>query len=138
MVTVRARRAVACIVLLSFVTPGGCRIAADRQTWTRTELCFGLSKPDRSIISEDQWQSFVDQQIVPRFPEGFTIVSSQGHWWQDGQTRAEPSRVVIIMHPRTPDTDQRIDAIARQYARQFNQDAVLRADSPSRVSFVEK
>jgi hypothetical protein len=116
----------------------GCRNVPQTQTWTRTELCFGLSKPDHTIIADEQWQSFIDQQIVPRFPQGFTVVPAEGRWFQDGQTRVEPSRIVIILHPKTDETDAMIDEIAREYARQFNQDAVLRADGQSRVRFVEK
>jgi Protein of unknown function (DUF3574) len=115
----------------------GCR-SAPQQTWTRTELCFGLSKPDRTIIADAEWQSFIDQQIVPRFPAGFTVVPAEGRWFQDGQTRVEPSRIVIILHPKTHQTNAMIDEIAREYARRFNQDAVLRADGVSNVTFVEK
>jgi hypothetical protein len=122
------------LVLLLIV---GCR-ELQQQTWTRTELCFGLGKPDHSVLTDEQWQTFVNEQIVPRFPQGFTVVPAEGRWFQDGQTRSEPSRIVIIMHPMNSEDDQEIDSIAQEYARRFNQDAVLRADGPSRVRFVEK
>jgi Protein of unknown function (DUF3574) len=124
-------------LLLAVLLLSGC-LNVEQQTWTRTELCFGLSKPDRSIISDEQWQAFINEQIVPRFPQGFTVVPAEGRWFQDGQTRSEPSRIVIIMHPKTSEDDVKIDMIAREYARRFNQDAVLRADGVSKVTFVDK
>jgi hypothetical protein len=125
------------VVLITLTFLHGCR-NIDQQTWTRTELCFGLSRPDRSIVPDEQWQAFINEQIVPRFPQGFTVVPAEGRWFQDGQTRTEPSRIVVILHPKSSQSDLKIDEIARAYARQFNQDAVLRADAMSRVTFVER
>jgi hypothetical protein len=87
-------------------------------------------------VSQSQWDQFVNEHITPRFPEGFTIVPAEGRYLQDGRTIAEPSRLVILYYPRSRSADARIDAIARQYAEQFSQDSVLRADSSGRVRFI--
>src|SRR4051812_10207602 len=60
--------------------------------WVRTELYFGLSKRGGAVVSEDEWNRFVDEQITPRFPDGFSVSSAQGHYLQDGQVAAEASR----------------------------------------------
>ena len=50
----------------------------------------------------------------------------------------EPSRVLVIFHPRTREADKKIDDLSRAYARQFAQDAVLRADVPNDVRFIQR
>jgi hypothetical protein len=34
----------------------------------RTTLYFGLTRP-RGRVSEDEWRSFLRQQVTPRFPD---------------------------------------------------------------------
>jgi len=120
------------VVCICFV--GGC--VAGGQQWTRTELYFGMSIADGGAVSQAQWDRFVNEHITPRFPEGFTIVPAEGRYLQDGRTISEPSRLVILYYPPSHNADARIDAIARQYAQQFSQDSVLRADSSGRVRFI--
>src|SRR5215207_3250304 len=38
----------------------------------RTELFFGSSRPDGSMVTEAQFTQFLDQEITPRFPDGLT------------------------------------------------------------------
>ncbi|WP_428939461.1 DUF3574 domain-containing protein [Fontivita pretiosa] len=120
---------VVCVCLV-----GGCVAAGPR--WTRTELYFGMSIAGGGAVSQAQWEQFVNEQITPRFPEGFTIVPAEGRYLQDGRTISEPSRLVILYYPPSRSADARINAIARQYAQQFSQDSVLRADSSGRVRFI--
>lgn len=43
----------------------------------RTELFFGLSKPDGEV-TEEELQQCLAQHITPRFPEGLTVVTGLG------------------------------------------------------------
>jgi hypothetical protein len=109
--------------------------AADGK-WVRTELYFGLSRAGADDVSEEQWRRFVETHITPRFLDGFTVVSAEG-WWQDrGQVTSESSRLVIVLHPPSVEADLKLDAVAREYARQFGQNAVLRSDAPADVAFI--
>lgn len=108
---------------------------ADR--YFRTELYFGMAKPDGSHVSEAEWDRFVDEVIVPRFPDGFTVVSSIGHFrGKDGKIIREPSRVLIILYDRDSKKVSRakIDQIRSAYVRQFSQESVLRMDLPKSVN----
>lgn len=103
----------------------------------RTELFFGHDRPDGSEISEAEWDEFVLQEITPRFPNGFTVVEARGQW-RDAQRQImrESTRVVIILHaPGDAPAAARIEEIRHRFKSRFNQEAVLRADSPARVSF---
>lgn len=123
------------LLLIILVTAGGCR-EIPSSSWHRTELYFGLSQRGGQVISEADFSRFVAEQVTPRFPDGFTILQAEGRYLQDGVTISEPSRVIILFHPSSREVDQKIDALAREFARRYGQDSVLRVDVPTRVSFV--
>ena len=37
----------------------------------RSELYFGLQKPDGTSVNDAEWQDFLDKSISSRFPAGF-------------------------------------------------------------------
>src|SRR5688572_26537686 len=46
----------------------------------RTELFFGLARPDGSRVSVDEFQQFLDQEVTPRFPAGLTLLGGDGQF----------------------------------------------------------
>lgn len=46
--------------------------------WNRTELYFGTGRPDGSVVSDAEFQQFVDIQVTPRFPDGLTLLAGYG------------------------------------------------------------
>jgi len=114
--------------------PAHCAIG---EAMVETQLFLGLSKPSGGTVSAAQWESFLKQEIAPRFPEGFSVLDGSG-FWRDGQTRrtiAEKSKVVVRLHPPGPAADTAIDEIAQAYKRQFAQESVLRVDRPVCAQF---
>lgn len=109
---------------------------ADAETWSRTELYFGLSRPDGPVIAAAEFQGFVDGEVTPRFPDGLTLFTGAGQWrGGDGEIVKEDSRVLVLLHPDTPDVNQKLDEIRGAYKAQFEQESVLRVDGESCVSF---
>jgi hypothetical protein len=106
-------------------------------TLVRTELFFGLSRPDgRPEVTDAEFARFLDEEVTPRFPAGFTVLTARGQWREaDGDIAVEPSRVLVILHERTEQADRDIDAIRDRYKARFNQEAVMRTDSTERVTF---
>ncbi|MEW6731553.1 MAG: DUF3574 domain-containing protein, partial [Acidobacteriota bacterium] len=47
-------------------------------SFARTELYFGSAKPDGTVVTEAQFQQFVDQVVTPRFPDGLTLLVGLG------------------------------------------------------------
>lgn len=120
----------ALIVLLAFA---GC---SSPGAWSRHELCFGLSADaGRTSITDQAWQQFVDQEIVPRFSAGFTVFEAQGYWRTGGETITEPARVLMVVAPDSRETRSKLEAIAKTYVQRFRQEAVLRIQTPAEVSF---
>ena len=102
-----------------------------------TELYFGLSAPGGGRIGNGQWRRFLDEQVVPRFAEGFTVVDGEGYWRGEGGKRTirENSKVLIRVHKGTAEDDREISEIIEAYKTRFSQESVLRSDERSCVTF---
>jgi len=131
-----------CAGCLALIIMTGCCNTTGRAVhnqWIQATLFFGLSKPDGTQVSQAVWQQFVDNHITPRFPDGMTVIYADGQYRDSqGHTQREPSRVVMILYERKnhADADDKLDLIAKEYARQFEQMSVLIAHSPAGVRFV--
>ncbi len=102
----------------------------------RETLYFGRNRPGGGTVSNTEWRAFVDDAIVSRFPDGFTVVDAEGHWRSgDGAIGREASQMVIVLHAGDAASRAAAEAIATDYKRQFEQEAVLRERSPSCVKF---
>ena len=133
------------LVMTLLLVPAGCRVDANRsgssgaavaQTWTRTELYFGMSRPNGGPdVMDLEFQSFLDEIVTPRFPDGFTVLRADGQWREQSQRIAkERSRVLVIFRSRTRGDDAKIEQIRNEYKTRFAQEAVLRVDDVQRVS----
>ncbi|GBR70724.1 DUF3574 domain-containing protein [Gluconobacter kanchanaburiensis] len=114
-----------CIVPVN-VTPNLCRQIPTQDT-VQIRLMFGLGKPDGHMISEDEWQAFIDSDITPRFPSGFTMIGTEGRWYDAASHKIirEPSRIVWIVAPASDRNLQPyLKAIRQNYQIRFQQDAV--------------
>lgn len=112
----------------------GCAVIAPEtgaEPWIRTELFFGMSRPDGGTISDGDWESFLDAEITPRFPDGLTVLSAAGQWQgENNEIVEEPSKLLILLYPREaiPESHKEIEEIRAAYEQRFQQESVLRAD----------
>jgi Protein of unknown function (DUF3574) len=107
------------------------------QLYERTELYFGSGKPDGGEVTPEEFDTFVDKEITPAFPDGLTRLTGEGQWrGSSGEVVKERSYVIILLYPVTDHGAQgEIEEIRQDYKRFFDQESVLRADSMQRVSF---
>jgi hypothetical protein len=96
-------------------------------------LYCGLSMPDGGVVSEGQLEAVVRDEVVSRFPEGFTLWRARGVY-RGGH---EESMVIEILHPHDARTDRAIEDIAAAYRTRFHQTSVLRVRVPARMEFIE-
>ena len=97
-------------------------------------MFFGMSSEDGSGVSDQEWQSFLVQEIAPRFGE-FTVLDAMGQYrYGSGVLAAEQSRIVLLVHDGSPDAATRMAAIARAYRERFRQEAVLCVSAPAQVT----
>ncbi len=139
------RRSVLLLVL--FASLAGCgaashsslavdpRVLPAGDTLLRTELIFGRARPDGSIVSEAQWQAFIDQHLAPRFA-GFTVFPVTGQYRdRTGRLVREDSFLVLLLHEPDAKSRTAIEEIRAIYRRLFDQETVPLVTAPARVSF---
>jgi hypothetical protein len=103
---------------------------------TRTELFFGLRKPNGAEVNNAEFQRFLDREITPRFPDGFTVISGQGQFKDArGAILQERSKLLILLYPIAATSNQQIEQIRKAYITAFQQQSVLRADNLSCAAF---
>ena len=117
------------------IEPGiACRPSA--KSMARLELLFGTSRRQAPPISDEDWTSFLDTEVTPRFPDGLTVLSGPGQWrGMDGVVTKERSLMLVIWYEPTTLADAHIEAIRSAFKKRFDQDSVMRVDSASCVSF---
>jgi hypothetical protein len=102
----------------------------------RLELLFGMGRKSGGEVGEDEWRSFLDAEVTPRFPDGLTVLTGYGQWRSaSGALAKETSRVLVIWAKPGPDLQARIEAIRAAWKTRFQQESVMRVDSASCVSF---
>jgi len=98
-------------------------------------LYFGASRAHGRVTSHE-WQTFVDSEITPRFPQGLTHWQASGQWADNrGKTIKEMAFVLKLVHPDTEKDEQSIDEITNIYRQHYDQDSVLRVRNQVCVSF---
>lgn len=111
-----------------------CAGAAQR-AWVRTELFFGLGVgANENVVA---FNRYLDEAVSRAFPAGFTLLEAQGQWQpaEGGQPRRLHSRVLVILHPGDPASEERIEALRLLWIERSGHESVLRVDIPAQVSF---
>jgi hypothetical protein len=113
-----------------------CKNQLHLKSFTRTELLFGLSKPNNVAISEVEFQNFIDLVVTPLFPDGLTVFNATGQFKNDRQTVVkENSKLLLLLYPGSDKSNSKIEQIRQAYKTKFQQESVLRVDARSCVSF---
>lgn len=99
-------------------SPNGTRLV-------RTTLYFGLARP-AGTISEKAWKAFVRDEVTRRFPQGFTVWHADGQWLgTSGRVSRERAKVLLLMHPDTPEVRSSLNSLIETYKRKFQQESML-------------
>ena len=102
----------------------GC--AAGFEAFERDTLYFGRAIPTGGRVSEAEWLRFLDDTITPAFPKGLTVLDAAGQWrGASGDVVREPSKLVVLLHPRDPAADAAVAHVIDAYRKTFLQEAVL-------------
>lgn len=103
---------------------------------SRLELLFGMGRKGGGEVSEDEWRTFLDAEVTPRFPDGLTVLTGYGQWRNAaGALAKETSRVLVIWARPAPEVQASIELIRAAWKTRFQQESVMRVDSASCVSF---
>ena len=94
----------------------------------KTELYFGLLKPDGTTVSEEEWQSFVDKSVSPLF-EGFTIIDASGQH-KDAEGKAIIGKVKMLIVVQEDEDDKKIDKVKKAFNRKFPKNGFFKVSYP--------
>ncbi|MBY6210129.1 DUF3574 domain-containing protein [Microbulbifer agarilyticus] len=126
----------ACLTIL-----GGCGTTTNfsckpgEQLEIHDQLFFG-TETFSGEVSDAEWRDFLANVVSPRFPNGFTVLSGRGQWrGSSGEIVRERSKVLLLVHRETAESDTAIGELVEIYKRRFQQESVLRVRSPVCVSF---
>ena len=101
------------------------------------QLFFGRNIGNRLGVTDADWARFLDEEVSPRFPEGFTVLDANGQW-RDADTRQivrEPSKVLVLVLDRDGVDRAAIASIVGAYRTRFQQQAVGAIYEPACVAF---
>ena len=111
-----------------------CPAGTDR--FDEYRLFFGRAQGSVEVVTDSAWQSFLAEEITPRFPDGLTVLDAYGQWRNaSGTIIKERSKVLIILAEPNTSGMQRTEEIMQEYKRAFDQEIVLRAITTACVSF---
>ena len=81
-------------------------------------------------VDGNEWRGFVESAIVPRLPDGFTVLEGQGFYRSatDGATARENTYIVMVAHRNDAEVNARLATIVADYKSRFHQESVLRLD----------
>ena len=99
------------------------------------ELVFGRNVGTTRGVGEAAWRAFLDAEVTPRFPDGFTVLDARGQWRDGGSIVREPSKVLVIALSDESRDRASLSAIADAYKARFRQQSVLTMVRQACVSF---
>ena len=119
---------IACLLLASCIN-------TSNSNWREYKVFCGASSK-AGEVTQVQWLDFCEKHVSPAFPNGYTSMDATGYWKSgDKPTEREKSRILLILAPA--DAQSKVQTIARQYMKLFQQEAVLIVTSNGKAEFVE-
>jgi hypothetical protein len=105
-------------------------------TMVRDVLYFGRNRPTGGVVSDTEWQRFLDEVVTPRFPAGLTIVDANGQWRsQNGALEHEQAEILTLFQSGDTPARRAVAEVVAEYKRRFQQEAVLRERTPTCARF---
>jgi hypothetical protein len=87
---------------------------------------FGRAVPNRSDVTDAEWDWFAREQLTPRFPDGFTVTDGAGQWRDPitGRIATERTKIVLIAADPGSGFAARLKGLAAAYQAAFHQESV--------------
>lgn len=96
--------------------------AAPLKSAVEVDLFYGA-------VSDDDWASYLAEEVTPRFPDGLTAVDAAGQWrGPSGVISRERSKMLIIVVFDAPAHLPKVQAMIDAYLKRFHQQAVFHTE----------
>jgi hypothetical protein len=102
----------------------------------QADLFFGRDVIGRAMVSDDEWRQFLDEEVTPRFANGFSVNEAYGQYRnKTGGIAREQSKQLRIVIARGDARDAKLNAVRGAYKRRFHQESVLLVETPVCAGF---
>ena len=123
-----------CLYLIACTVPTEQRLdeaVCDSRYSNQTTLYFGSNIEDGRSVTPIQWERFVEEALMPRFGEGFTVLTGEGHWLDQasGQAVREATWIFIRVNELNQEEELNLGQVITEYKSRFSQQTVLRVDT---------
>ena len=100
-------------------------------------LYLGEAIRGRPDLTNEEWQSFLDNTVTTALPDGYTILDGNGAWMNPvtHKTGKEATKVVIAALPDTQESRTAINRIRFAYQIAFHQQSVGMTVQPACGAF---
>jgi hypothetical protein len=130
------------VILAALAALGGCQtmrpLAAAcpvGQEQLRTAQIFLGRQSAGQAPAKADLQRFIDQEIRPRFTDGYTVLDGGPKWRADpNMLIRDATKVVTVVLPPRGDRGGRVEAVRAAYRARFNQETVVVVSEPSCVA----
>jgi hypothetical protein len=103
---------------------------------TVVELYLGRNIATGGTVSDVWFRRFLDEEVTPRLPNGFTILDGSGQWRErDGAPIVREATKVLVVALADERERERLDEVAEAYKSRFHQKSVLTIARPACVGF---
>lgn len=117
---------------------GDAKRPAKATRWQRAELYFGLGRIGGADAADyaQRWQAFLDEEVTPRFPDGFSVLDAHGQWKkrETGSIERLNSKLVVILFQGARHRRD-LDALRTAWKQRTGDESVLLSITPAEVSF---
>src|SRR4051794_4562490 len=133
------RRAVAVAGLLSVsacVSAPPLECGPGVQAKVVAELYLGRTIGTGGVVGEGAFRRFLDEEVTPRLPNGFTVLDGRGQWREREGAPIVRERTKVLVVALADERERALlDEIEQAYKRRFAQKSVLTIARPACVRF---
>jgi hypothetical protein len=102
----------------------------------RFEVIFGTLRKGGIWVSDDEWAEFVEAEIIPSFPDGFTIITGEGRWRHStGKFLPDKCKILVVWDKNPKSLSARSERVSSAYKQRFGLESVLSSATTANVSF---
>lgn len=122
--------------LAACVTAPPIPCAGAGQAKTVVELYLGRNIGTGGTVGEAAFRRFIDEEVTPRLPNGFTVLDGRGQWREHaGAPIVREVTKVLVVALADAGERERLDEVAQAYKARFDQKSVLTIARPACVGF---
>ena len=104
--------------------------------FTQYQLFMGRNNASGEVVNDSAWNAFLEDVVIPRFPDGLSVIDAEGRWRSDqGMVFEERSKLLIILAPSDVNVMPFLDQISDEYKLRFDQESVLQVTIDACATF---